>query len=136
MTYENDRQVYDIVRDHLLTQGVKSGYDNDATGVFTCLYRGHKDTMCAIGVLLTDEEAYHGDGGLDHDDETKALSVKDLLCSHAGMRERFKNISTPLLIDLQDVHDNYPVRSWGDRLEDMGRYLKEDGRYLYQETPG
>ena len=118
MVYENDRQVYEVVRGHLLTQNEKSA---DVYG--TCFYRGPDRTMCAIGCLLTDEEAVIG----DKDNHTgSSLPVKNIMNELESVRERFNNVNMPLLIDLQSVHDLYEVDEWREKLDDIGRYFTGD----------
>lgn len=46
------QEIFDIVANHLLTQGKKS---MDSTGRF-CNYRGKDGTKCAAGVLIPDDQ--------------------------------------------------------------------------------
>jgi len=117
----NRQKVFNKVRDHLLTQKVRS---QTLTGtVPSCLYRGPNGTKCAIGILIKDEF-------LDPRDNKAALwgivpTLEKSLETTLSMEE------TEFLADLQQIHDATEVENWKDALDDFAderglNYLETD----------
>ena len=100
------QEVFNIVANHLLDQNKRS----DRGPVDECLYRGPNGLMCAVGVLIPDEQ-YHPDmEGCD------AVSV---LNGYPDL-EVFLGNSTGLLHELQQCHDSGLVTDWINILARIG----------------
>jgi len=95
-----EQQVFDQVKEHLLTQREKSfEEDNDL-----CRYRVGK-LKCAAGCLIGDDE-YNEDAEYN---SWNSLAREGIVPSaHSGLIE-----------ELQLVHDNESVDDWGDALKDV-----------------
>ncbi len=103
-----DRQeIFNRVKNHLLTQGVKS---TDKSGDGTCLYRGPNGTKCAIGVLLKDE---HWDASKN---SASIWDVGHLL--EKSLETTLTMENNEFLADLQEIHDSRMVEDWADALAD------------------
>lgn len=88
-TKMTDQEVFDVVREHLLSQGCPS---MDIAGT-SCLYRGVDDKMCAAGIFLSDDDA----------EDVDAINVSwEAVVSHLELDP----IHINLISDLQSVHDN------------------------------
>lgn len=107
MTYSppklsSNREVFDFVKNHLLTQGERAIENN------TCLYRTNDGLMCAAGCLISDEM-------YDESAEGKRADT-------AGVYERIvKSIggfepAQALLYRLQSIHDGYMPDEWLSQL--------------------
>ena len=98
--FTSNQAVFDHVVEHLLEQGERCGVLRAGDSVLQCKYRSG-DMACAIGCLLTDEEAAMADG----------LNGGQSLISHVmgycpTVEERLRHIDLRLLEDLQNVHDD------------------------------
>jgi len=91
MATMTDREVFDRVKSHLLTQGARSVSE---TG--SCRYRGDGGLKCAAGVLISDELYHPGLEGQTvwHSTVIDALEASGVPVSALAM-----------LTDLQELHD-------------------------------
>lgn len=94
------QQIYNTVRNHLLTQNRKSVYDSNN---INCFYRGPNGTKCAIGCLISDSE---------YSTELEGRNIYSLKNTFTWMIEHEQ-----LLTDLQYVHDSIPVDTWKVELD-------------------
>lgn len=84
----NNQEAFDKVVVHLKNQKWQRAFENDY-----CAYRTECGLMCAVGVLIPDDQ-YH-----------PYFEKEDVV----GIQYRIpaiKNLDTGMLIDLQDFHDN------------------------------
>jgi len=96
-----EQELFDIVYKHLMSQNAKSMMARAAGPGFICAYRGNDGLMCAIGVLIPDE---------DYRADMERFSAQNLLVKGACLNHL---ASHHRLIDkLQGIHDNYPVKDW------------------------
>jgi hypothetical protein len=86
-----DREVFDKVKKHLLTQRAKS------EGDFGCLYRGPHGRKCAVGCLIPDEMYKRSLEGVTFGNDV----VVQCLLKDTGVPES----SFDMLRDLQQLHD-------------------------------
>lgn len=101
------QEIYNKVRDHLLTQGKKSQFIT--VDGMQCMYRAPDGCKCAVGVLITDE-AYSP--GLENDYSVWpviAALVESGIDAHDGPTQQ-------LLSALQKVHDGRNVENWPSAL--------------------
>ena len=117
----NDRTVFEYVEEHLLRQGSRS------TSHGLCLYRGPDDVACAVGCLLTDEEARVGDSGTT---TGEAFDLSELIDKLPSVAERIGHVDRGMLLDLQNVHDARVVAEWRTWLDDT----RKTHRYLWEGT--
>lgn len=103
----NRQEVFNTVKDHLLTQGRKS---LAANGV-SCMYRGLDGAMCGIGPLIKDK---FYDKGLEGNG-VGADVVMEALCSSMGLPDVCEH--SVFLDDLQNVHDICDVEHWPQALQ-------------------
>lgn len=97
-----NREAFDTVKTHLLTQMEKSrGELGD-----TCMYRGTNGRKCAIGCLIPDNE-YHPSL------EGAAVSSLKLKC--------LQGLDRKMLSRLQSIHDIYRIDQWKGRLDAVER---------------
>lgn len=103
------REVFDIVRNHLLTQNATS-FSVDRQ----CAYRGAGGLKCAIGCLIPDHD-YHpnmeGPGIRSNSLVWRALEKRGIKWEDTTM--------VGLLYDLQNVHDAWTPSAWVDLLEQV-----------------
>jgi hypothetical protein len=98
--------IFKYVVDHLRKQGCQSLVDHEGN----CAYRGKGGAMCAVGVLIADDEydpTWEG-SGIDQ------LVEKSLL--PPPLMERIKQ-NLEMLIDLQNLHDACFVYDDGDSIK-------------------
>jgi len=94
-------QIYDHVRNHLLTQGEKS------TNGTTCAYRGQGGLKCAAGCCIADE---------DYSPEIEGNSVWR---TELGFENVLGKHKLDLLTKLQEIHDYESVSTWGSSLDKL-----------------
>lgn len=92
------QETFFTIVNHLRKQNCKSINENEE-----CLYRGPNGTKCAIGCLIPDDKYSILLEGLT----ATSYKVQNLLKS-LGYNEEILG----LLIDLQNIHDHYPVDQW------------------------
>ena len=95
----NKEQIFSTVKEHLLTQNRRSLSGN------RCMYRGHDNTKCAVGCLITDEQ---------YKPEMEGIRVFGLITDHEALKPLAEHLH--LLTALQDVHDNIAVQDWPEAL--------------------
>jgi hypothetical protein len=100
------QSIFDTVSRHLLTQGKRS-IDSDENGQTRCRYRGENGLACAVGCLLTDEEAKEVD-------RPKDATGGSATWISIHLWPQFKDLAhaVDLLQSLQSVHDKKPVHDW------------------------
>ena len=89
---------------HLLKQNKKSMASGGERCGVGCMYRGPDDTMCAIGVLITNKE-YH----------TK-FEGSTVMSGKITELDSLKGLDFELLRDLQRTHDRSNPSNWRDNL--------------------
>lgn len=111
-----NQEIYDKVKGHLLTQGVKSKLSHVLVGFGSCAYRGRDNAKCAVGCLIPDEL-------YDYKIEGKAVLGSPLLVSiltKLGISDE----SYGLLVTLQGIHDNYDPEYWASKLHTVAEDFK------------
>lgn len=104
------REVFDTVKNHLLTQNARSADDRGS-----CKYRGDNGTSCAIGCLIPDAKYSPMLEGATCD----AIAIRQAAgLDHFHVNERDYH-SRDLLLKLQNVHDVHPVLSWPESLDEL-----------------
>lgn len=115
------RQIFETVRDHLLSQGERSEKDN------RCLYRGPDGLKCAVGCLINDEF---------YSETFENIAIAEVMYSYESLAtlglavEAFKAALTasgvPLTLDivrmlhrLQQMHDGLDPTLWSQSLEQI-----------------
>ena len=106
----NAQEIFDTVVTHLRSMKERSG-EYDLSGEFRCLYRGPNGSMCAVGVLLKDDEY--------------SPYMENYSADNIPLPERLKNHEY-LLTDLQDIHDK--KRHWNENGFCGNHALKEIAR--------
>lgn len=107
----NNREIFDKVKAHLLSQGKRSY----STEIHNCAYRGPAGAKCAVGCLITDEAYSLGleNMNVNTDEVIRALSESGV---DVG------DLSTlAMLQQLQELHDNEAVNAWGEKLAEIER---------------
>ena len=118
-----DRQaVFNRVRKHLLTQGVRS-VAPDLLGRPFCAYRGTVGRMCAIGALIDDKHysphlEKRGPGAVS---VCEALSASGVVYNR-GDASTVVNADLSLLSDLQALHDTREPSDWASALREIARH--------------
>lgn len=102
------QEVFDQVVTHLLTQKEKCGSVN--IGGKECLYVNEAGLHCAAGCLIGDDEVARN---LDRQDNA---GWHDLVSLGLVPKNHYQ-----LIQKLQEVHDNYGVERWEDKLRDVAR---------------
>jgi hypothetical protein len=117
MKYSTPKQVFDRVKEHLLTQNERALMGSE------CRYRGEskkhpgKTTSCAVGCLITDDLYNYNLEGLSV--STKGISIRllqSLFFSGVDVNNPF---IISLLSNLQTIHDSYEPEKWELKLHDM-----------------
>lgn len=106
--------VFDHVTRHLIGQGACSETEDG-----DCLYRGPAGTACAIGCLLTDEEAAYGDAPVG--DGKFGVDIIALMSEFPSVRQRLGALPRSMLKDLQEVHDDRAPADWPEELAGLRR---------------
>lgn len=104
------QEVYNIVRDHLLTQNKKSKKDIDGRQV--CAYKGENGLSCAVGCLIPDDV-------YTRNMEGKSVVCMDIYCPSMNLDlAGFFRKHSQLLGELQSLHDSqlFSVEDWPERL--------------------
>jgi hypothetical protein len=105
-----EQEVFNTVVRHLRKQGCKAmARENNPDGVFDaiCKYRLETDDgtvlKCAAGCLIPDEA---------YEDSLENRGWITLI-----VHKKVPGFHSNLIVDLQCVHDNHPVREWEGQLE-------------------
>lgn len=96
LPYATAQEVFDQVRDHLLSQNETSRGDNG------CLYHSADGLKCAAGCLVADHE---------YKKEMEGVEWRGLI-DRGYVPETHKE----LISDLQRIHDNFNTSFWEDEL--------------------
>ena len=97
---KTDRDVFEFIKNHLLTQGERSLMKNE----MTCAYFGAEGKKCAVGALIR-EDIYHS-------------SIEEKPVNHSLVRSAVTKsvpnwiINTEMLGELQCIHDGKSVYDW------------------------
>ena len=97
---KTDRDVFEFIKNHLLTQGQRSLMKNE----MTCAYFGAEGKKCAVGALIR-EDIYHS-------------SIEEKPVNHSlvqsAITESVPNwkINTEMLCELQSIHDGTSIYDW------------------------
>ena len=93
----------------------------------SCAYSSPDGKLaCAVGCLLTDEEARRAD--LGHE-EGSPFSIQDILSDISTAAARMERVNKELLIDLQNIHDCGPPEEWKGDLEGVAFNHSLDWRH-------
>lgn len=106
----NRQEIYNKVKNHLLTQNKKSCDEN-----FHCVYRNPDGLKCALGCLISDEyyspEIEHNN--IDSPKVINALQMSGVKCTTSG--------DFNFLGSLQNVHDSKYVDNWEKELYNIAK---------------
>lgn len=117
-----DIQIFEKVKNHLLTQKLKSV---DADGA--CVYRGENGMMCAVGCLIKDEfYSSHIEGV-----SVTASKVHFALTQSIGDIE---GITDNMLSCLQRIHDDKQPEDWEAYLNTFK--FNAEGEYILHSYKG
>lgn len=128
-----EREVFDKIKTHLLTQMSKSMLDNGER----CAYRGYNGRMCAIGCLIPDED-YKPIMEMATMNSVKTMNGMWVSAAGAWCKDTQGSTSASLLADalnkqeipislhpvlrqLQTVHDQHEPEEWPFLLDDLER---------------
>lgn len=100
-----NKELFDKVAKHLLKQNRQS--QNDTIGM--CMYRGPRRAKCAAGVLIKNE-FYSKE--LEGSSVESSPKVRTALVKSGVRRSQL-----PLVVALQQVHDNVLPQGWAEALE-------------------
>lgn len=118
-----NRQIFDTVKNHLLTQGDRA--EDEIDGEIGCAYRGDAGAKCAVGCLIPDDKytpeiegvALGSYVGTDASyDKLRAQKAKLFDVLRASGVDVDNPETERLLQDLQSCHDNTPPVYWEERL--------------------
>jgi hypothetical protein len=97
---KTDRDVFEFIKNHLLTQGERSLMENE----MTCAYLGAEGKKCAVGALIR-EDIYHS-------------SIEEKPVNHSLVRSAVTKsvpnwiINTDMLGELQCIHAGVSTSNW------------------------
>lgn len=111
---KTDEDVFEFVKNHLLTQGTKSGRDD----IFGCVYysldpEGSIEANCAVGCLIA-PQAY--DDSIESESCDNGLVIDAILESLPNLKMNDSTIA--LLLALQMVHDIDSPDEWNSILSE------------------
>jgi len=118
-----NQQAFNKSAKHLLTQNKRSinlkanTYDSNV-----CLYRSPDGSKCAIGALISDKEYRASMEG----------TCASELVRHA-LPHKFRNVSTDMLQDLQEMHDENKPSTWGGKLRVIAKRYDLDSSVTRKE---
>lgn len=98
------QEVFDTVASHLLRQNKQSIsiYDEGS-----CRYRSSEGLMCAVGILLTDEE---------YKIDWEGVGSDELFDSIPSFNDRVGHTNIDIVRELQKLHDTYEPQFWKVKL--------------------
>lgn len=99
------QEIFDFVANHLLTQNAKSVEESG-----TCLYRCG-DLKCAVGALISDE---------DYKCSFEMQNLRLLADKKETIFSDIEESRLAFLIYLQEIHDNYAIEEWSEKLSIVG----------------
>ena len=103
-----DQTAFDDMASHLLQQGQRSMPPPRTVQYGGCMYRNPSGLMCPVGRLIPEDEykkSFEGKSAAHVQREVKCLS----------------DVTTSLLIDMQLIHDTYPVEDWRDSIKRLAK---------------
>lgn len=105
------QEIFNQAAEHLLTQGVRSGFFNNENGLneFRCMYRGPNGTKCAVGIFLDDDLAK----------ECEDVEIEGVVKMFPSLIDEGIKNNLPLVDSLQNCHDNQRVVDWPQALRDI-----------------
>jgi hypothetical protein len=119
---KTDHDVFIYVRDHLLNQNQRS---LDPWSL-QCQYRSQtedgKVLMCAIGCLI--------------DDHSYSEKIENCSASNIDVKQSVANsitnwtVNTDMLLELQNIHDEYEHDEWSLKLDYFESYFSPIGEYV------
>ena len=107
------QEIFTKVRNHLLSQNMKSRKYDHVNDEPMCMYRNGAGMMCAVGCLITDaayDVSLEGVGA--HEPEVSQMLI------NSGIDMNDENTAN-LVCSLQLMHDNTDVNKWSARLIDI-----------------
>jgi hypothetical protein len=107
----NNQEAFTIAATGMLTQRERSTLTTNNTCEYRTTNVSGKVLYCGVGFLLSEnlyEEAV--ESGED---------ILTLIENSPRVSAHFEGIDSTLLVDLQDVHDAYPISFWKDKLEQV-----------------
>ena len=102
------REIFNKVRDHLLTQGVRSMSRRQ----YKCAYRGDNGLKCAAGCLILDE---HYSAEIENCVINQHGALKALKSSVPGITDA----QIRMVRMLQTIHDFYHPSDWPRKLGEL-----------------
>lgn len=120
------REIFDKVKEHLLTQNAQSLGAVNEFGDPVCQYRSDDGKMCAVGCLIPDNLYRIELEGRNVTDDTILAVLNDagILSEKDIYRYSQKNM---MLSDLQVLHDHTNVENWPEGLDVIEyRYFGDD----------
>lgn len=111
-----EQKVFNRVARHLLRQGRRSVLDSAVNG---CAYQGKGGLKCAVGCLIKDEF-------YSPSIETKRVYSSYVVGALRRSGVERKVCNSPLLEDLQILHDNVKPYRWPGALRVLARRYKLD----------
>lgn len=119
----NKQEIFNKVRNHLLTQNQKSILPiNHPDGSPICQYKTKTGLMCAIGCLLPEGfDTARVEGHYAGDDQVVSVLLDSGVLENNG--RKFGG-DIDLLCDLQSLHDNYDVEYWPHQLRKIANDYK------------
>lgn len=125
-----DIEIFKKVKDHLLTQGVRSATVREnapksLSSTVVCRYRGPDGLKCAVGCLI--------------DDKSYSERLEGFYAGHRPVLEAVRRSldveelpeeTVRMIVELQKVHDEHAPPIWPRLLEELGSKFSEDGGYL------
>ena len=89
------------------------------------MYRGPRGLMCAIGVLINDDDY---DLDFEGNDIFGLIEESDLIVG--GDISYLKAVDIEFLSDLQSIHDNHAPLAWRRELKKLGTLYGLDRSFL------
>jgi hypothetical protein len=109
-TVETQQDIADIVIPHMVKQNCKSTPTPHSSSWTSCMYRGHNNTMCAVGCLIKEQfynKKLEGSNVMSFE-VIKALKSSGVCTSQFNM---------DLLKDFQRIHDSIHPDFWKQQFE-------------------
>jgi len=132
---KTDKDVFDYIQNHLLTQNSKSQkiISRDENGEVTqssCLYRGDNNTRCAVGAIISNKYYKKIIEGLTVDDPLVTELIEESLPNWKITKNNLEMLS-----DLQFTHDHVDIDCWQMRFKQMKSRFKNN-KYVVKKSKG
>lgn len=126
--FTSNQAVFDHIVGHLLNQG-KRCVAEVTRGMPWCQYR-EGNLACAIGCLMTDEEAAKADRAASGE----AWGILEVLDNIPSVEERLRYANHEMLAMMQDIHDSAgdfhdPAPFWKERFQQVAECMGLEWRY-------